>query len=795
MPPTHLKPGDPLGLTLAADARLVPTSYGNDHIWEIRLGSGEPPALAVQTTFGLRARSFRIFPRFVLKDTTLFDPATFAGPVQVKYQAPNFIRLACIPFPGINVEIEYWVPGSQILAGRARLTNTRPEALNLSLEWAPLLIPESNGERMAPLDLGLTHLLAGKTANLVPILYVAGVIQPGIGPYTALTALLELAPQEVRSVTWVSTAQETAEAGLAQAQQVARRNWDAEVARLELVNASQLEIHTGNPDWDDALLLAQKAARSLVVTNPAGCPYPSTVTTRLPDQGFSLRGDGSDYTHLWDGQTLYDLYYLQGLLLPGEPELVRGFLANFLAAQTPEGDIPQKPGLAAQPGKLSAPPLLAVLCWRYYQHTGDIHFLAEAFPRLLSFLQSWFSPPHDRDGDGLPEWDHPLQTGLDDHPIYAHWQPWSQGADIAMFEGPDLCAYLYAEIDALIHIARLVEQTEAIPALQSRSERLAAAVEAAWDESLSTYHPWDRESHRCSSFAVLAQRQGPGVIPVGSTYEHPVRLLIQLRSKDETTRPALGFIHGTGPSGVHRVERIAPERFRWHQGIGRYTSERIYTHIEHIDIQGILDADQVSIQTPHLNCREQTLLLPLWAGIAAQEKANLLVSKTITNAKLFWGKYGLRACAENPPTASAAGHYQHIHLLWNSLIGEGLLRYGKQKRAADLVTRLMEAIVLNQKKTHAFYRTYSAANGEGSGERGSLLGLAPLGLFLQVLGVQIISQTQVNITAPNPFPWPVSVKYKGLTVVQHKKKAMIIFPDGQNITVRNDKPQLVRMTA
>jgi hypothetical protein len=64
---------------------------------------------------------------------------------------------------------------------------------------------------------------------------------------------------------------------------------------------------------------------------------------------------------------------------------------------------------------------------------------------------------------------------------------------------------------------------------------------------------------------------------------------------------------------------------------------------------------------------------------------------------------------------------------------------------------------------------------------------------LHVLGVQIITPYQVKITASNPFPWPVTVKYKGLTVIQQKKKAMIIFPDGQNITVRNEKPQMVSL--
>ena len=793
MPSTNLKPGDPLVLTLAADARFGPTSYTDDHIWELSLGSGEPPSLAVQTTYGLRARSFRIFPRFIIKDKIYSDPATFSGPVQIKYLAPNFIRLACFPFQGINVEIEYWVPTSQTLAGRARIINAQSEPATLSLEWAAVLTPDASGQRMAPMDIGLSHLLAGKTSNLTPVLYLTGIVQQGLGPYPALSHSLELEPHETRTSTWVSAAMATPEMAFAQARQIATRKWDAETAHLELMNSGQLEIHTGIPDWDTAFMLAQKTARGLVTTNPAESPFASSVSTRLPDQGYSLRGDGSDYNHLWDGQTLFDLYYLCGLLLPGEAELVRGFLKNFLEAQSADGDIPYKPGLVGQPSRLTAPPILAALVWRYYQHSGDRTFRETSFPRLLAFLHSWFSPQHDRDGDGIPEWDHPLQTGLDDHPVYAHWHPWAQGVDISMVEGPDLCSYLYSEIQALIQIAQLVERPETIPALKSLGDNLVAAVEANWDEPSATYQAWDRESHHSSSLTIVGQRQGPGTIQVSSNFDQPVRLLIHLRSKDETTRPAQGFIHGTGPSGVHRVERVSSERFRWQLGIGRYTSERIYTHLEHIDVQGILEADTVTIQTPHLRCREQTCLLPLWAGIPSPERGTNLISKTITNSKLFWGKHGLRACAEKTSDPSASSHYQHVHPLWNMLIGEGLLRYGKQKRAADLVTRLMEAVVLNLKQKHSFFRAYSATDGNGIGERDALLGLAPLGLFLQVLGVQIISPYQVKIIAPNPFPWPVTVKYKGLTVIQHKKKALVIFPDGQNVNLRNDKPQIVSL--
>ena len=793
MQPLNLKSGDPLVLTLAADMRLGPTSFTDDHIWELSLGGGEPPCLAIQTTFGLRARSFRIFPRFQINDSIISDPAAFAEPIKITAVFPNFCRLICSPFPGINAEIELWVPTSQSLAGRTRLTNVSPAPVNMQLEWVALLTPGSDGQRMAPQDIGLTRILAGRTGSLAPTLYLTGVVQPGAGPYPSLMSQVELDSRASRTFTWVEAALSDAQASLEHASTISTCNWDGEAARIALVNAGQLEIHTGDPGWNNAFSLAQKTARGLVLSNATGCSHPSTVSTRLPDQGYSVRGDGSDYTHLWDGQTLYDVYMLIDLLLPGEKNLVRGFLENFLEAQSPDGEIPWKTCLTSKPAKLTAPPLLAILFWRYYRATRDQGFIESSFPRILSAVQSWFSPGHDRDNDGLPEWDHPIQTGGDDHPIFAQWQPWAQGLDISVVEGPDLCAYLYQEVVSMIHLARLVNRMEAVPSLTAISEHLRNAVEAAWNSATYTYQYWDRETHASSPLEILGERQGPGLLTLNRQFTQPVRLLIRLESKDEITRPAQGFIHGTGPSGGHRVERLTPERFRWQLGIGRYTSERIYSSLEHVEIQGIQESDRVIVQTACLTCRDRSVLLPLWAGIPSKEHARLLIKHTLTNPRLFWGAYGIRSCAEKPETPQAASHYQSVYPLWNSLVGEGLLRYDQRTRAADLVTRMMKAIVQNLRQNQAFFHSYHAVTGKGQGERNPLQGLAPLGLFLQVAGIQVISPWQVMITGPNPFPWTVTVKYRGLTVIQHKKKAMIIFPDGQSVTVGNDQPQSVSL--
>ena len=80
----HLTQADPLTLRLAADARLAPTDYANDHIWELSLTGGDPPALALRTTYGLRAQDMRLFHAFADGDAHVTDPADFAAPPEVR---------------------------------------------------------------------------------------------------------------------------------------------------------------------------------------------------------------------------------------------------------------------------------------------------------------------------------------------------------------------------------------------------------------------------------------------------------------------------------------------------------------------------------------------------------------------------------------------------------------------------------------------------------------------------------------------------------------------------------------
>jgi hypothetical protein len=788
----NLKADDLPTLTLAADARLCSTDYTNDQIWELSLRGGEPPGLTIQTTYGLRARSMKVFPRFIEDEQVHSDPGTFARPVTVRHFYPSFVEVVFAPLNGVEATFEYWVPASQVLAGRISLRNSGESRRTFRMEMAAVLNPCGEGQRMAPAEIEMATVLSGSTEGLHPVLFLTGGAQGGTGSYPALILSIDLEPGALRQVIWAIAAKENTQESFNLSRNTVARNWDAERAHLELVNESQIEIHTGNPDWDVAFAYAQKTAFSLALSPTSILPKSSFVCLREPDQGFSLRGDGRDFTQFWNGQSALDSYFLSTFMLPQAPELIEGLILNFLSTQQEDGVIDWKPGLGGQRSQLLATPLLASMAWNVYRITERRDFLERVYPGLLAYIKAWLSPKQDRDNDGVPEWSHVMQSGYEDNPLFTYWHADSQGADISSAESPALCAFLYREIKTLIQIAHVVQQTDEIPALETAAEKLRTAIEVAWNGKNPTYQYWDRDSHFCTSGVELGSRQGPGEIQTEENYPQPVRLLVKVETIQETTRRAQVFVHGTSPAGQHLVEHIPTERFYWYMGKGYATGERIYSRIERVEIQGLDIKDTITLFSVGYVGSDITLLLPLWAGIPTAERLKVFIKKTITSPKSFWQPYGLPVNGKRTNKSSEASG-QEVNMEWNLLVGEGLVTNGYRKEAADLVTRLMKAIIMSIKNDGGFRRYYHGQTGQGIGEKNALHGLAPVGLFLEALGVRIVSATKVVLSGANPFPWPVTVRYRGLTVFKQSGKTIVIFPGGQTVNVDKPDPQIISL--
>ena len=778
-----------LNLYLAADARLTATDYTDDQIWQLSTQLGDPPAISLNTTYGLRARAMRMYPRFVQGDDELSDPAFFYEPPLLRSYYPNYLLLEFSPFHSIDVQMEVWVPDSHAIAGRMRVTNTSIQAQDLRCDWVVQLSPH-DGERMAPAEFGTTSVLAGQSEGLSPVVFITSGAQIVSSPYPALLCDCRLEPQESHTYLWVHAAKINPQTSFKLTQQFAAISWEAEIARVEMFNSNLLEIRTGEPKWDLAFALSQNIANGLFSGPTNKLPYPSPIQTRLPDQGYSLRGDGSDYNHLWNGCTPLEANFLSGMLLPGGVERVKDLVRNFISVQEEDGFIDLKPGLAGQRIGLLATPIIASLAWQTFLYDEDVGFIEQIFAPLQSYINCWFSGVYDRDGDGLPEWDHILQIGLEEHPVFSAWHSWSQSVTISTAEGPALCALLHQECQALFKMAEIIGDKGAAQSLSSHAEKLATLLKIGWDGGGYLY--WDRDTHHSPTAERLGERMGPGEIVVDREFKTPVRLQIRIHTEQATRPHPTMIIRGHGTQGVEISENPGSEHVRWSPDKGVLTTKSVFTRLGTVQVSGITAGDRASIYVAGYYCQDISLLAPLWAALPSQQEADQMVSARVLNHGGFWRKFGLPICpdAVDPAIDKSCST---INLIWNSLVGEGLLAYGYRSEAVSLVTKLMSAITTSLDHTGQLRRSYDANTGAGYGEINALDGLTPLGLFLKTLGLQIFSPEKVLLTGLNPFPWPITVKYRGLSVLCQPEKTIVVFPDGQTATITDGKTQIVAL--
>ena len=783
-----LKAGDPRTLVLSADFRFCEPDYINDHTWEMEQGTGESAVMSVNTTFGLRARSMRIFPGFSLGGKKVVNPELFFTPPILTQFYPNYLEFTCSPFQGLDARIEYWIPSSQTIASRLTFRNLTTSSLDLRFDVNATMTP-MDGQPLTSTQMQSVYVLSGRTSALEPVVFLTGGPLRGPGPYPSLQLEINLAPLGSRMFTWVQAALPDAQASFDLARLTAARPWDAELARIRLVNATQtVDIETGDPDWDASLAFSQNTALRLFFQASEHLPYPSFVQARQPDHGYSSRGDGRDHAAQWDGQAVHDAIYMASLL-PGSPELAAGLVRNFLSTQDEKGFVDCRPGLAGQRGRWLAAPLLAEMALNSYRQTRDKDFLQEVFPKLLAFYERWFDPACDHDQDGFPEWDHPLQTGFEDNPVFNSLGKGDQGADIRFFESPALAACLWRGYHNLVSLADELELTDQMKDFRVRVDGLYVGVTACWNKKDSFYNYRDRDTHHTLKGKPQLTRSGPGLHKLKSGFKNPERILLQIYESSRTTRELKIQIKGRSPAG-EVTELLERKDFRPGMEMSVAASRQVYTSLEQIEVTGLQPSDKLVVRSLDYMQEDQTGFMPLWAGIPDDLKVASLVKTQLFNRKNFWQKAGF-STRKFTGTKAVPEESREVQLPWNQLIGSGLLDYGWRTEVTQLMTRLMETTIDSLKQRGAFFNSYQAESRVGQGERNSLRGLAPVGLFMKTLGVQIISPDTVRLDGFNPFPWPVTLRHRGLVVVRKADRTDITFPDGQNIRVTDPVACLV----
>ncbi len=787
----NLTNAQPYSLTLAADARLTSIDYFNDHIWRCSLQGGEPPTLMVFTTFGLRARAMRIFPIFIENDRQVYDPQDFFKPPCIQTALPNYLNLLFHPFQGIEAILELLVPHSHVLLGRVKVSNQSEKNREIVLQIAAQLFPNP-GEHLTHKEFRATKILAGKTYNLFPVIFIQGGADFAKGSFPALQKRLSLPHHHDEIITWAHVAEDSIEASFDKARSFATFNWSAEVARLEMLNRSILNFYTANPEWDASLFFSQKEALNLFVNAPPAHPHISFVSIRHVDQGFSRRGDGNDYTHFWSGQTPLEVFHLANIMLPSSPEIIRDLVDNFLSIQREDGFIDLKPGMSGQRSQVLATPLLSELAWRVHLRLGDIDWLKKAYPILMRLIRFWFSPENDRDADGIPEWTHPMQLGLFNHPLYTSALEDSLHLDISKTETPSLCAFLYNECQVLLRMAKKLSIEEDYPFLETCMLRMQKAIQGMWNEEYGLFMDWDRDTHLSQPSIYLGDVQPNETLFLNFEFHTPQRILLQVTSPDLRPPDFTLVIHVTGISGKPRIIQISSKDFLWEVHQGYFSSDWVVTGIEKIELiaqDALIQCKVLTYGTLNANL---TGILPWWAGVEVSEEINTRILQTILDAEKFWQPFGMPLCPLGDKISNPQP-FHHVNMLWNTFCLEGLIRRGFIREASFLFTKLLNVSSRALKQNKCFSSWYDATEGYGRGEHNELSGLLPVSTFLDLLGVHFRSDDQIYLEPTFPFSENITIQYKGLTILRGKEKTTINFPNGQSVIIENDHPQWISM--
>ena len=757
----------------------------NDQIWEWSSGAGEPPAVAIQTTYGLRARGMRLFPRIVQKNVAVTDPAHFHRKPVVTHWYPNYLAFTALPVTNIHLASEYWVQSSNILSGRITLTNQGVASQSLRLEWVAVLNPLADGESMTAVTDNRGVFLEGKSGGVFPVCLLSGApTAAGSGPFPSLAADFDLAPGTKQTLVWSLASCAALDESLEQARIALNRCEDGQLARIELLNqAHLLEIETGNPDWDLALAASQRLAFGLLHPGRPGFSNATFVRNRRPDFGYSITGDGTDFPPPWSGQTALDAYFLNSLILPGGIDQAAGIFENFLSARSAEQPIDFCPGSAGQRSGRLYQPVLATTALQLYPYIEDPGRLKDWFSPLFLSAEQWFTQENDRDQDGIPEWGHPIQTGLEEIPTFSRWSTDENdlGVNITALETPALTAMLYREYESLETIAEKIEENTALAVITRRKKRLKAGLTEMWDTKTHRYQYRDFQTHTSPAGSAVLSFKAEGIFSSRRVFKIPQRMQLRLFCPEGVTRSVQIVIEGQTSDGEVR-EHFAPWCFSWSGGRGYATSNYVYTRIQKIEVRGLSKGDRGQIIAVDFTKDDITHLLPLWSGASDKLLQPQIMKRMVMNQ--FIRSFGIPI---SPGNAHAAG----VNISWNHLIGEGLIRSGAYPAAALLTTNLMNAAAASFKQNGGFFHHYHAEKGTPQGERGYLNGFAPVGLFLQTIGVQILNAKSVILKGPHPFPWPVTVKYRGIMITRRSTETLIKFPNGKTISVLGQEPRRI----
>lgn len=747
---------DPLNQVypICADASNSLIDPLHDHIWELALNGGEPPALDLRTTFGLRCLGMRLFPSFGQENDEVVDTRSFAQKPQILERMPSYLRVSCRPFHNIDVELEYWVPESNLICGRVKLTNIGLHPASLKLHWNAILTPGNKGTPMNSVEMGVNRVLQGRCDDLAPVFFITGGPEITSRSFPSLGFNFALPENASRRLSWGMAALDTPENSIVQARHATSLNWDTELTRMNLSEKScTLDVHSETLSWDGWLQESQRRARQFVVNGLNDQKTLHLVTkrnidTRLQDEKLLRRNSALNYE-----ADLYHLWYLSRVLLPANPNLLKSLIHTVLDNQQSDGSLPFTISPAGNVSSVKAPPLLAGLVLETDRYLHDDVWLNQIQPQLFRAYRAWFVGSE----DALPTWESALQTGLERSPLFSTWRATDQGLDVHSVFSPALAAMLYKEAEALLSLAEKTDSHENEPWLRAKADQLKNALENAYDAKAHSYCYLDVKTGRCDSAQELRLFKRDGNIQLKRNFKAPRRLLLICNAEKESPKHVEVTLKGT--CQAKPVQEKVFVNFSFLQSaIGRATSIELFETLESVEVNGLGHSSSLALCLAGTDQQDISLFMPLWAGVPSAEAAAQIIEQNLLPRYL--------SDAGFTTFPGQADETQNgVSPFWNTFLLESLLKYGYRKEAAQVLNQLYQAIITQWAQSGQINSEISFTTGMGSGEHNSLLGLLPIKPLLNLLSLDSIEKDQVILQGFNDLFAPFTVQYERVMLI------------------------------
>jgi hypothetical protein len=751
---------------IAADQRCSTITPEDDQIWELDSARGEPPGLAFQTTYGLRAYGIRVFPRFSIKKVPVSDPRSFSTKPQFQYVAPNFIELQYSPFSNLDVIQKTWVPDSHTLTTQVALTNGSAGLIQVWMEWIVQLNPLLTGSPMSAAQISVNTVLQGQTGNLFPVFLLTGGPRGDLSAFPSLGIEVTLQPHTSRQFSWALATLASTEDSFYAARKATAYSLDHEQIKIQMLKKGQsVSFSFPDPNLNQILEQSQQRVYQLLLPPYRSLENPWYVTKRDSDHGNLPTENSSGFSAEWGIQKMTDLWALSRMLLPLRPDLVKGMLQNLLNQQGVDGTLYAQFNWNGKVTNLAAAPLAAALAVEIYESTGDKEWLSQNYAALIRATKIWFQPENDRDQDGWPEWQHILQTGLaEDAPPD---QKNKLEALIQTAEWPSLAALLLNECRALIKLTNELNDTIDVEWLESQIAQIDKALQVCWDQKHGMYAFRDQIGHFSMQSKALHTFRQNGVAETISTLPHPSRLVVHLKTKYVENRAVNCQVKGVVNHHEKTVSLTAKD-FRWEDEDGLAVSDEVFSVVKKITVTGLKKGERLVIETPHHYLPSADLIIPLWAGTA---------SKTQTDALINSGIRYLDAAGSGIPV--------YLKIMWL----EALTNAGRR----DLASRYLMQWYLGF-APQTIGEGAQTIFGAYRSKTGGLEQLIPLKTLLQLLGIERISDEELILGSFNEFFPQVNVQYKKFKLDLESGQAKIENLNGESVLITEPGPHRIKLS-